>query len=74
MYNREKTVTSITGHGKPDSCMQKNEIRTLSNTTLKKKKKKKRKEIKLDVDLSEVRQRKIYNISCMWNLLKKRHK
>ena len=38
------------------------------------KKKKKRKEIKLDVDLSEVRQRKIYNISCMWNLLKKRHK
>ena len=36
-YNGEKTASSISGAGKLDSYMQKNEIRTLVNTIQKNK-------------------------------------
>ena len=36
-YNGEKIVSSINGAGKLDSHMEKNEIRTFSNTTYKNK-------------------------------------
>ena len=37
IYNGEKIVPSISGAGKTDSYVSKNEIRTLSNTTHKNK-------------------------------------
>ena len=37
IYNEEKTVSSVSGAGRLDSYMLKNEIRTLPNTTHKNK-------------------------------------
>ena len=45
IYNGEKTVSSISGAGKLDSYMEKNEIRTLPNTIHKNK-------LKMDRDLN----------------------
>ena len=37
IYNEEKTISSVSGAGKLDSCMYKNGIRTFSNTIYKNK-------------------------------------
>ena len=50
IYNGEKTVSSISGAGKLDSYMQKNEIRTLPDTIYKKKERKKERKKTLKMD------------------------